>query len=303
LTAEQARLKQSELGASTRTIDLGGGLKMEFVRIPAGEFVMGDDAGFPDEQPAAAVRIDKPFWMAKCEVANEQYAQFDSSHDSRFEHRSSWIFSEEYLGWRLNHPKQPVVRVTWDEALAFCRWLSTKLGEHVTLPSEAQWEYASRAGTATPLSYGNLDTDFSRFANMGDASLRKIADEGWRPKAPDLIPRDNRFDDGALVTCDVGRYLPNAWGLQDMHGNAAEWTRSTYQPYPYRSDDGREALAVEGVATVSAKKVVRGGSWRDRPKLCRSGSRLAYSPWQKVYNVGFRVVIDPGAKSLAAGPR
>ena len=278
-SAAEAKSRQAAAGPITRTVDLGGGAKLEFVRIPAGAFIMGDTNGAPDERALNAQRIDQTFWMAKCEVSNEQFAKFDPTHDSRFEHRSSWWFDEEYTGWPLNRPRQPVVRVSWDEATAFCRWLSQKLGEEVTLPTEAQWEWACRAGTATPLSYGDLDTDFSRFANLGDANLRKLTDEGWRPKSPDLVPKDGRFDDGALVTAEVGRYAPNAWGLHDMHGNAAEWTRL---------DDG-----------ASGKKVIRGGSWRDRPKLCRSASRWAYDPWQKVFNVGFRVVINSNGRQMA----
>jgi formylglycine-generating enzyme required for sulfatase activity len=84
---------------------------------------------------------------------------------------------------------------------------------------------------------------------------------------------------------DVGSYRPNAWGLYGMHGNAAEWTRSTYRPYPYREGDGRNEIANEG------EKVVRGGSWYDRPKRCRSAFRLSYPEYQRVYNVGFRIVI------------
>ena len=156
------------------------------------------------------------------------------AHESRFEHRSSWWFDEEYTGWPLDLPQQPVVRVSWEESKEFCRWLSDKIGEKVILPSEAQWEWACRAGTDTPLSYGGVDTDFSSSGNLGDASLRRLADEGWRPKSPDLVPKDDRFNDGELVTCTVGRYAANAWGLCDMHGNAAEWTRSNYHPYPYR---------------------------------------------------------------------
>jgi formylglycine-generating enzyme required for sulfatase activity len=230
--------------------------------------------------------------MARCEISNEQFKQFDNRHDSRFEHRSSWIFSEEYVGWPLNRPRQPVVRVSWHEAMAFCRWLSAKLGETVSLPTEAQWEYACRAGTSTPLGYGDLDADFSRFANLGDVSLRRIAEDGWRPRSPDLVPRDNRFNDGALVTAEVGSYQPNAWGLCDMHGNASEWTRTAHRPYPYLAEDGREELAAEG------NRVVRGGSWRDRPKYCRSAYRYAYPPYQKVFNVGFRVIIEPGDKPV-----
>jgi formylglycine-generating enzyme required for sulfatase activity len=294
--AAQAKSLQAAAGPVARAVDLGGGVKMEFVRIPAGSFIMGDTNGAPDERATSLVRLEQPFWMAKCEVSNEHFARFNPGHDSRFEHRTSWEFDEEYTGWPLNRPRQPVVRVSWDEATAFCRWLSQELGEEVTLPTEAQWEWACRAGTATPLNYGGLDADFSTFGNMGDASLRKLADEGWRPRSPDLVPKDARFNDGALVTCEVGRYLPNAWGLYDMHGNAAEWTRSNYRPYPYRADDGRESDDTGG------RKIIRGGSWRDRPKLCRSTSRWAYDPWQKVFNVGFRVIIKPDAKRLAAQP-
>ncbi|MBI4605534.1 MAG: SUMF1/EgtB/PvdO family nonheme iron enzyme, partial [Planctomycetes bacterium] len=230
--AAEARRRQAEAGRLTRELDLGGGLKIELVKVPAGSFVMGDADGFDDEGPPAAVRIARPFWMSRLEVTNEQYARFDPTHESRFEHRSSWIFSEEYLGWPLNRPRQPVVRVSWDQAMAFCRWLSEKTGAKATLPSEAQWEYACGAGSAAPFSYGGLDADFSRHANLADASIRDLAYRGWRPKSPDLVPRDARFNDGALVTAEVGSYAPNAFGLHDLHGNAAEWTRSAYRPYP-----------------------------------------------------------------------
>ncbi|MDP7290348.1 MAG: SUMF1/EgtB/PvdO family nonheme iron enzyme, partial [Phycisphaerae bacterium] len=100
--------------------------------------------------------------------------------------------------------------------------------------------------------------------------------------------RDDRFDDRGLVTADVGGYKPNAWGLCDMHGNAAEWTRSALRPYPYKDDDGRN------LPKPADRLVVRGGSWRERPKRCTSAFRLGYEPWRKVYNVGFRVVVEIG---------
>ena len=271
---------------SLRTLDLGHGIKMELIRIAAGSFVMGDAQGDADEQPPAPTVIAKPFWLGKLEVSNEQYAQFDPAHESRFEHRSSWIFSEAYLGWPLDRPRQPVIRVSWRQAMAFCQWLSAQTGTKVTLPTEAQWEYACRAGTDTPFFYGDLDSDFSKYANAADESIRDLARESWRPRPPDIVPRDARFNDHAVVTTDPGGYRPNAWGLRDMHGNVAEWTRSSYRPYPYRPDDGREELTDDA-------KVVRGGSWRDRPQRCRSAFRLSYPPYQRVFNVGFRVVIEP----------
>ena len=149
---------------------------MDFVKIPAGRFVMGDASGERDESPAHAVTIAKPFWIGHCEVTNQQYAQFDPEHDSRFEHRTSWIFSEEYLGWPLNGPQQPVVRVSWNEALAFCQWLSRRNWAPTSnLPTEAQWEYACRAGTSTALNFGSIDADFGRYANMADRTMRELA--------------------------------------------------------------------------------------------------------------------------------
>jgi formylglycine-generating enzyme required for sulfatase activity len=283
---EEAKRRQQAAGPVTRSIDLGDGVKMELVRVPAGSFVMGDPQGESDEQPAAAVTIGKPFWMARCEVTNRQYACFDPAHESRFEHRGSWIFSEDYLGYPLDAPDQPVTRVSWNRAVEFCRWLSERTGLRFSLPTEGQWEYACRAGTATPFSHGGLDDGFSKSANFADATIRDLAYRSWGPKTPDLVPRDARFNDGSLVSAPVGSYRPNVWGLHDMHGNVAEWTRTAFSPYPYRDDDGRNAPEAE------SQKVVRGGSWRDRPVRCRSSFRLGYAPYQRVFNVGFRVVSE-----------
>ena len=271
--AAEAARRQAAAGPITRALELSNGLFLELRRVPAGRFVMGDVNGVADELPLRAVELPEPFWLAKCEVTNEQFAQFDPDHDSRFEHRSSWIFDEAYLGWPMNRPRQPVVRVSWQAAMGFCAWLSARTGLRVTLPTEEQWEYACRAGTATPLWYGEVGADFAPYANLADVSLRLLATQGWRPKAPDAVARIDRVDDGALVTTDVGGYAPNAWGLHDLHGNAAEWTLSPDAAHP-------EA------------RIVRGGSWRDRPHRARSAFRLSYPAWQKVFNVGFRVVVE-----------
>jgi formylglycine-generating enzyme required for sulfatase activity len=184
--------------------------------------------------------------------------------------------------------------------MAFCEWLSARTGERFTLPTEAEWEWACRAGTATPFSFGDADADYSTFANLGDVSLRLMAVKGVNPKPiskpnslEDFIPKDTRFDDRNMIVAEGGKYKPNAWGLCDMHGNVAEWTLSTFRPYPYQDGDGRNK------ATSDGEKVVRGGSWRDRPKRCRSAFRLHYPAWQPVFNVGFRVVCPVGGGKVA----
>jgi formylglycine-generating enzyme required for sulfatase activity len=259
---------------------------MELVRIPAGEFLMGDANGQADERPVTHVRIGRAFWMGRLEVTNRQYGLFDPSHESRFEHKGSWSFSEHHLGWPLDTPAQPVVRVSWDQAKAFCRWLCARSGLKVDLPTEAQWEYACRAGSAAAMSYGNLDANFAQFANMSDATMRELAYDTDGRYTSDITPRDSRFNDGKLVTADAGSFSPNAWGLRDMHGNAWEWVRSAYAPYPYADGNGRNADSAAG------PRVVRGGSWRDRPARCRSAYRLSYPSWRRVYNVGFRVILE-----------
>jgi len=277
--AEEAERRQRAAGPTTvRTIELGQGVRMELVLVPAGEFVMGDGAGYADERPRAVVRIPAPFWMGKFEVTNEQYGRFDSSHDSRYV-RTHGITSTR--GYPLNQPRQPVVRVSWQEAMEFCRWLSRETGEDFTLPTEAEWEYACRAGTATPLFYGSEDADFSGVANLADKNVAHLRDYSHSSKLA-WMPRDDRFDDGHMVTAPVGTYEPNPWGLCDMHGNACEWTRSAYGPH--RETDIRSDAAATG------RRVVRGGSWRDRPRRARSAFGLSYRPWQGVFNVGFRVV-------------
>lgn len=256
---------------SIRSIDLGQGISMDLQLVPAGEFIMGDPDGGPDEIPVPA-SVDKAFWMGSFEVTNEQFRLFKQDHESRFEHKGSWVFWEHHLGWPLDKPDQPVVRVSHQEAMDFCDWLSEKTGLRVSLPTEVQWEWACRAGSDGPFSFGGMNMDFYEQANMADSMIRKLAYDTDGRNTVDLVPREDRFDDEHLVTAPVGSFKPNAWGLHDMHGNVWEWTRSKYN----------------GTSEI----IARGGSWRDRPKRCTSSYKISYPEWQKVFNVGFRVVVE-----------
>jgi formylglycine-generating enzyme required for sulfatase activity len=312
--AKAAQLQQGGGAPATRTLDLGEGVTLELTRIPGGRFLMGDAAGNANERPATPVEIGSAFWMGRFEITNRQYRRFDATHDSRYIDQQ-WK-DHTTPGYPANQPEQPVIRVTWKQAQAFCAWLSKRTGETVALPTEAQWEWACRAGSATPNWFGGADADFSPFANLADHSLTRFAVRGVNPQpmknpGPDdaFIPRRDDRNDGQMISGPVGRYKPNPWGLYDMQGNVAEWTRTTYHPYPY-SGDGREQSAgrlqrlvrhvwstpyvdgAAGDATVTGPKVVRGGSWRDRPQRATSAFRLAYEPYQPVYNVGFRVIIE-----------
>lgn len=287
--------KQLNLGNFQKTIDLGNGVTLELVKIPAGSFIMGSQR-HPDEMPQTVVKIDKAFWMGRFEITNRQFRQFDPTHDSRDEHRHGYQFGRR--GYSMNGEEQPAVRVSWQEAMDFCKWLSEKTGMKFTLPTEAQWEWACRAGSDTPFWFGALDADFSSYANMGDIRLKEFASctafknyESVKVipnpnKYDDWIPRDTLYNDGGFISEPVGRYLRNAWDLFDMHGNVWEWTRSAYMPYPYSDIDGRNETDEE-----KEKRVVRGGSWYDRPYRATSSFRLPYREYQKVYNVGFRVVM------------
>ena len=282
--AASARVVDMPGSPGERTVELGAGLVLALCRVPAGEFTMGSSGGHADELPASRVRIERPFWIGKFEVTNEQYARFDPRHDSRLEHGDFLQFSIRERGYPVNGPKQPACRVSYKQAAAFCAWLSGRTGEAFALPSEAQWEWACRAGTGTPLWYGAEAADFARFENLADKQLWKVDTFGfslpsgavytWRPAVETV-------DDGHRVSAAVGSFGANPWGLHDMHGNVAEWTRSAYRPYPY--EDGEAA---------QGRRTVRGGSWYSRPGEARSAFRRAHHPWQGAFDVGFRVVCE-----------
>lgn len=170
-----------------------------------------------------------------------------------------------------------MVRVSCIEAGAFCQALGKTLGRQVGLPTEAQWEWACRAGSNGPLWYGGCDEDFSTRENLAGREQRELAFQA----KPKWFLRDDRFDDRMLVSAPVGSFQPNAWGLHDMSGNVAEWTRSSYDAAQGSDNDRPET-----------EKVVRGGSWRSRPKEATSAHRWKYPAWRKVFDVGFRVVVE-----------
>lgn len=268
------------------------GSKIRFVLVPAGSYVMGTNRGFFDEGPAQPVKVKKPFYMSRCEISNAQFAKFDPTHNSGYQDRQ-WKDHVD-RGYPANLPNQPVVRVNWNQANSYCSWLSDKLGVKVSLPTEKQWEWAARAGTDGDFWFGKLGANYGACENLADYTLKNFAVNGVnpQPRADEsplnaYTPYDVYANDGQLLACDVGSYKPNAFGLCDMLGNVSEWT----------ADDFTETL---GGKKVADKKTVRGGSWRDRAKRARVSIRRDYHPWQKVYNVGVRLVINDAEAAAAS---
>lgn len=223
---------------------------MSLVTIPAGKFVMGS-AGYGenfDERPAHRVFISKPFRMATTEVTNAQYEQFDPAHRTL---RGKGGFS--------SGDDEAVIFVDYEQATAFCKWLSEKEGKPYRLPTEAEWEYACRAGTQTPFVTGDgLDKVY-----------QKQQETVWAPKD---------------VPLTVGQTPPNAWGLYDMHGNVEEWCHDWYGPY-------EAAAQTDPVGRASGQfRVTRGGSHSTPVRYLRSANRLGMISQDRNYLVGFRVV-------------
>lgn len=273
-----------------KEITLAPGVQMTFVRIPAGEFVMGSNQGEADARPTSKVKIGRSFWMAEVEVTNTQYNVIYPDHDSRYVDQ---LWKDHVNpGYPANLPEQPVIRVSYEDAMAYCKQLSEKTGLNITLPTEAQWEWACRAGSDSDFWYGNLNTDFSKWENLADMTTNNFAVSGIDPQPMpktsswydyySYLPKAETVNDGHIIQTDSKTYAANPFGLYSMHGNIAEWTRSDYQPYPY----------TEKVKTSSEYKVVRGGSYLERPKFSTAYARKAYYPWQRVHNVGFRVIIE-----------
>ncbi|TKG89847.1 formylglycine-generating enzyme family protein [Puteibacter caeruleilacunae] len=285
---EIAKQMQNSLDNKRISLNIADDIAIDLVHIPGGDFVMGNSNGAKDEQPVAEVSVKKAFYMSTTEITNEVFQLFKADHKQGVINYTNKDVAGR--GYAMDGKRFPVVRVSWDEALAFCNWLSEKTGKKVSLPTEAQWEWACRAGSQSDFYYGDSQTDFSGYANLADQSLKKMA----RKNSPEWHPRDDRFSDNALITCEVSSFSPNVWGLYDMHGNVAEWTRSCYQSYPYADDKKGDLGTVETLGSSGADSavVVRGGSWYDRPYRATSSYRLAYLPHQKVHNVGFRVIVE-----------
>ncbi len=285
----------SRPAAAAAALDLGGGVKLDLVALPGGSFRMGSEVGFRDEAPVTKVEV-KPFKMGRIEVTNRQFRRFKADHDSRRESRHGYQFG--VTGYDVNGDDAPAVRLSWTEAVAFCKWLSKSTGRTVTLPTEAQWEWAARAGSEQAFWYGGVESDFSPFANLADVTLADFSGNPYeqdREKAryknvdniyDNWIPQYTRVNDGGFLSEPSGRWKANPWGIFEMHGNVAEWTRSKQAAYPYRDDDGRNTFSGD------EKRVVRGGSWYDRPKYATASFRRAYRPYQPVFNVGFRVAVE-----------
>lgn len=279
---EEARAMQGE--NCRKTVELAPGVEVEFVKIPAGTYIMGDGRAMSAER--RKVRIDKPFWMSTTELTNQQLRTMVPDHDSRCIGQH-WK-DHTRPGYPVNADTLAATKVSFDEAMQFCSLLSQKTGLNVTIPTEEQWEWAARAGSDQDFWFGNVNADYGEYENMGDSQLSKMAVSGVdpQPMSPDAtiyrwcayIPRDKDVDDHNMLLTSPGRYKANPWGLYDMNGNVAEWTRSVY--YPDKSN------------TTTIEYVVCGGSWYDRAKRSTCASRRSFLPWIKVWNTGIRLVIE-----------
>lgn len=240
---------------------------LEFVEIPGGCFQMGSEGNDPDEKPVHEVCVQS-FWMSRTEVTNGQYHRFDEKH-----------VSGAYDGHDLNGDLQPVVNVTWDQANRFAGWMSGRGGVHFRLPTEAEWEYAARAGSKSAFPWGDPPGDGCRHANVGDATAKKA----W--------PKWNVFpcEDGFAETAPVGMFMPNGFGLYDMIGNVWEWVADWYSPSYYASSPKDDP---KGPAQ-GFFRTARGGSWAVWPDYARTANRTGIDPTHPDVHVGFRLVMMP----------
>ena len=242
-----------------------GDVTFDLIPIPGGKYLMGSPDGEEgrneDEGPQHEVQIP-PFWMGKCEVTWNEYEIWMFSLDiQRRELNKVAPTESEKLADAVTRPTKPYTDMTFGmgkegfpaicmtqlAAKTYCKWLSKKTGRYYRLPTEAEWEYACRAGTTTPYSFGD------------DAS--KLGDYAWY------------FDNSEDAYHKVGTKKPNPWGLHDMHGNVAEWTLDQYIPNYYTQCAGKLSVDPWAIPTKLYPQSVRGGAWDDDPAALRSAVR------------------------------
>lgn len=242
------KIQNAELHSLSALLDGSG-----FVRIRAGEFMMGSNSGNPDEQPVHRVRISQDFEMGKLEVTQGQWdAVMRNPHAKAGSKQDAAHVNPSYFKGLA----RPVENVNWDAVQDFIQTLNKRDPAHVyRLPTEAEWEYAARAGST------------------GD-SVKDLETEAWYESNADG------------QTQPAGQKKPNAWGLYDMQGNVREWVQDWYGPEFYASGPLRDP---HGPASGSYK-VYRGGGWLSAPKYCRPAFRGFDFPISNEYSVGFRLV-------------
>ena len=234
---------------------------MEFVYIPAGRFMMGspetEEERCDHESPLHEIHFSAGFWMGKYPVTQAEWQNIMENNPSRFHGK-----------------RRPVECVSWNDAQEFLQKLNATVGTGsepaptFRLPSEAEWEYACRAGTTTPFSFGEtISTDQ---ANYNGNHVYGTGKQG--------IYRQQ--------TTDVGSFPPNAFGLCDMHGNVREWCQDSYMSYNETPPDD----SAYNVSEDKKAKVLRGGSWYNRPSHVRSANRCRLQPDDRGVNIGFRIV-------------
>jgi formylglycine-generating enzyme required for sulfatase activity len=246
---------------------------MKFKLIPAGEFLMGNSESpeelaeafpamppvwFRDECPQHKVRISRPFYLGVTEVTQEQYEKMMGKNPSIFSKMG--IGADRVKG--MDTSKFPVENVSWDDAVEFCRRLSAKEGVTYRLPTEAEWEYACRAGSTTRYCFGDDESQLGEYAWHGEVG------GGTHP---------------------VGKKKPNDWGLYDMHGNVSEWCQDWLGHDYYGESPTHDPT---GPATGSSRSV-RGGCFVLEAGHCRSSARRGNPPTRRGPPLGFRVVQGP----------
>jgi formylglycine-generating enzyme required for sulfatase activity len=299
LVAIWAATRQTPPAGKTMDRPITNSIGMTFALIPAGAFLMGSPAGDRDasdlEKPQHRVRIAEPFYLGIHEVTRGQFRRFVDetgySTDAEKDGRGGWGCDVQ-AGTREQDPRytwrdpgfvqtdeHPVVNVSWNDAVAFAGWLSRKEGKRYRLPTEAEWEYACRAGTTGRFWFGDNPEGLAAVGNVADRTLREKS-----PESPGIAARD-----GYVYTAPVGRFRANAFGLSDMHGNVWEWCSDEYRDHYY-------PLLSEEAPTASSEppaRPVRGGSWDDEPRHCRSAATLRHLRDDRSFSVGFRLVLVP----------
>lgn len=244
-------------------------LGIRFVLVPPGTFTMGSaeaEAGRDGDETPHQVTISKPFYLAHTQVTNGQFRRFRDGHDS-----------SSFKGHGLNGDSQPAVYVSWDDANEFSHWLGRieGLDDIYRLPSEAEWEYACRAGTTSAYFWGDDLDQAATHANTYDPVSKREFGFEW-----ETFPND----DGHRVTAPVASYAPNPLGLHDIIGNVYEWCADWYGTYP------EEPVTDPSGPPAWTARVLRGGSWFNQPRNCRAARRDWNVPTIRNIDVGFRLL-------------